>query len=357
MGTYMKIKFFISIFLLLTTVSLTAQLMQENDLSKTNQTVFVNNRVLFNINNKSISVLDLKKKMDMVLFKQFPQYKDSSVHQYQFYTTNWLNVLVQSIDRELVIADAKEKKLPISDSDIREELQELFGINYLEVIDDLNLSSEEAWALAEEELTVERMMLYSVKFNARDSVTPEEISKAYESYCLSKGSDSEFSYRIITFRNPNSELAHSNAETAYHLLTKSDIPIDQLEQKLKENNQLDVKSKLSISNRYTQKQNELSSIYLVALENLKPGSFSLPNEQVSRQSQEAVYRIFYLINQKQSKVEPLKIVEAMLKDRLLQEAIAQKTENYILKLRDHFHITEEEIQHSFPESFTPFVLN
>ena len=353
----MKIRFFISTFLLLTTASLTAQLMQESDLSKTNQTVAVNNRVLFNVNNKPISVLDLKKKMDMVLFKQFPQYKDSSVHQYQFYTTNWLNVLVQSIDRELVIADAKEKKLPISDSDIREELQELFGINYLEVIDDLNLSSEEAWALAEEELTVERMMLYSVKFNARDSVTPEEISKAYESYCLSKSSDSEFSYRILTFRNSNPELAHSNAETAYNLLTKSNTPIDQLEEKLKENNQLDVNRKLSISNRYTQKQNELSSSYFLALENLKPGSFSLPKEQHSQQSQEAVYRIFYLINQKKPKVEPLKVVEAMIKDQLLQEAIAQKTETYILKLRDHFHITEEEIKHSFPENFTPFFLN
>ena len=340
-----------------TTTAQLAHPQPSNPLFSNQQDLFINNRVLFHINGKPISVLDLKKKMDMVLYKEFPEYAQSPTHRYQFYSTNWLDVLIQYIDRELVIADAKEKQLPITDAEIREQLQQIFGVNYLEVLDQLEFSLDEAWKMAEEEITVERMMMFSVQYRARDSITPEQIKEFYHKYVQEKSSDSTFSYKIITFRNPAIELAKSTAEESYRLLTSSSTSVDTLIKTLKKDGLLGDETEINISDTYEQPRSELSKRYLSALENLKPGYFSLPLEQVSRNSQQSVYRIFLLENVVQPRVESLEALENRIKERLLQEAIAQKTEQYIHRLREHFHISEEEIKGSLPENFSPFYLN
>ena len=70
----------------------------------------VNNRILAKVNDKAISVVDVMKKMDVLFYREFPQYTSSMQARYQFYKANWKHVLEELVSKELVMADAEENK-------------------------------------------------------------------------------------------------------------------------------------------------------------------------------------------------------------------------------------------------------
>src|SRR5665647_380424 len=76
--------------------------------------ILVNNRVLAKVNGKAISVIDVMKKMDVLFFRQFPQYTSSVPARFQYYQANWKNVVKDIVDKELILADAAENTLPVT---------------------------------------------------------------------------------------------------------------------------------------------------------------------------------------------------------------------------------------------------
>ncbi|MBA3815063.1 MAG: SurA N-terminal domain-containing protein, partial [Parachlamydiaceae bacterium] len=97
--------------------------------------IVVNNRILAKVNGKAISVMDLMKKMDLLFYRQFPQYISSAQARYQFYQANWKHLLEEIIDKELILADAQDAKIPISAGDVRQEMEVLFGPNIISNLD------------------------------------------------------------------------------------------------------------------------------------------------------------------------------------------------------------------------------
>src|ERR1700730_13068687 len=73
-----------------------------------NARIVVNNRILAKVNGKEISVFDVMKKMDMLFYRQFPEYTSSMQARFQFYQVSWKRVLQDLIDKELIMADAEE---------------------------------------------------------------------------------------------------------------------------------------------------------------------------------------------------------------------------------------------------------
>ncbi len=49
-------------------------------------------------------------KMDMLFLRRFPEYTKSKVARYQFYMANWKAILNELIEKELILADAQEKR-------------------------------------------------------------------------------------------------------------------------------------------------------------------------------------------------------------------------------------------------------
>src|SRR5262249_17801417 len=142
--------------------------------------IVVNNRILARINEKAISVVDLMKKLDVLFYREFPQYTSSKVARYQFYQANWKNVLQELIDKELILADAEENKLPISSGDVRQEMEQLFGPNIIANLDKVGLSFDDAWKIVQGDITIRRMMYMRVNAKAMRQVTPQDVWAAYE---------------------------------------------------------------------------------------------------------------------------------------------------------------------------------
>lgn len=93
--------------------------------------LLIHNRILATINGKTFSVMDVVKKMDVYLAQNFPEYLESTVQRFQFYSNNWRRILSQMIDNELILADAEKLKIKIPDAEVREKIYERFGPNVM----------------------------------------------------------------------------------------------------------------------------------------------------------------------------------------------------------------------------------
>ena len=64
--------------------------------------LIVYNRVLARINGKTFSVVDVMKKMDLFLQRNYPHMVSSKAACYQFYSSQWKETLSQMINEELI---------------------------------------------------------------------------------------------------------------------------------------------------------------------------------------------------------------------------------------------------------------
>lgn len=320
------------------------------------QKIFVNNRILATVNGKAISVIDLMKKMDLQFYRNFPQYTGSVVARFQYYQINWKHALQEIVDKELILADAEERKLPLSDGDIRQEMESMFGPNIILNLDKVGLTFEEAWNMVEEEIKIRRMVYFRANSKALRTVTPKYVRDAYEEYAKANIRPEEWIYTVISIRNPDETQVAEAAGESYRLLTEEHIKPTELAEKLKTIAPYGLASKVNISETFKHQEKDLSPSYKTVLATLSSGNFSMPIPQKSKADKSTVYRIFFLEEKKPGGVPPFSEVEKDLKNRLLDEAVSVETDAYLNKLRHHYHLHESHLKTWTPENFEPFSL-
>lgn len=305
------------------------------------ENIVLNNSILSKVNGKAISALDVMKRMDFLFYQLFPNLTDSTTSRYQFYQANWKSILKEMVDRELIVADAKEKQLPISDGDIREEMEELFGPNVIDNIDRLELSYDEVWQMIKTNITVRRMLLYRVNSKAIASVNPRDMQEAYKGYIAENVLSPLWRYRVITIKDPDPEKAKNIADLSFSLLEKKQSSFFELPEKIKkENNHF---TGIALSEELQHSDKSISNTHKEILSTLVEGSYSTPIKQISRTTNVALFRIFYLEEYVEKKVPPFAEVEEKIKELLIENAIAQETEAYLKKLRKHYSFDNDHL--------------
>src|SRR5690349_1216698 len=68
--------------------------------------IIVDNRVLALVRGHVITVYDLVKKLNMIFYRQFPEYRSVPEARFQFYQTHWKAMLQDAVERYLVLAYA-----------------------------------------------------------------------------------------------------------------------------------------------------------------------------------------------------------------------------------------------------------
>lgn len=316
--------------------------------------IVVNNRILARINDKAISVVDLMKKLDVLFYREFPQYTASKVARYKFYQANWKGVLEELIDKELILADAEENKLPISSGDVRQEMERMFGPNIIANLDKVGLTFDDAWKIVQGDITIRRMMYMRVNAKAMRQVTPQDVWAAYEEHVKKIVRPDEWTYRVISIRSKSQEDGAMAANVAYNMLAEHTVPLDKLADELKkvphgENVQVNV------SEEFHHMDNEVSENYKTTLSKLENHQYSQPIAQKSR-DKSTVFRIFYLDEHFVGGPIPFNEAEAKVKDKLIEIASAKESDVYLNKLRKHFAVNTDEIQQIIKGDFQPFVL-
>lgn len=340
------------LFLLLASTSLLTAEMPLVDFSQfqgKDQKIAVQNTILSRVNGKTISMMDVKKKMDMLFHQSYPQLSNSNQARIQFYEMSWRHVLMDMIDNELIIADALDKEIKISDGEIREIMEERFGPNVMQTLDKIGLTYDETWKMVKNEQIVQRMSWWFVNQKAISTVTPQDIRQAYRLYLEEHPAYSDWTYRVISIRVDQADDMLS--EKIYKFLSESNQSPDSLENALK---QFEVPGiSIAVSNEYSAKTPELSDIHKASLASLDIGNYSKPSFQTSRADKKTVYRIFYLIGKEDHSAPSFETMANQLRNDLTQKAVVQESQVYIKKLRKHYGF---EADKTLPEDLHPFSL-
>lgn len=317
----------------------------------------VNNRILAKVNDKAISVVDVMKKMDVLFYREFPQYTSSVQARYQFYKVNWKHVLGELISKELVLADAEENKLPVSNGDVRQEMESLFGPNIISNLDKINLSYDEAQKIVQGDITIRRMIYARVNAKAAKQVTPQVIRSTYEEFIQNPENIKPdiWKYNVISIRNKDTAIASEAAALAHQLLNEQ-VPLDQITVRIKEN-PLFEKTLISVSEEYNLEEKDISASYKEILSKMQPHTHSEPIAQNSRaDTSTSLFRIFVLKDIQRGGAPSFNDMANQINDRLLEQAVAKETDAYLKRLRKHFHVQEDFLTQAGGEAFEPFSL-
>lgn len=313
------------------------------------QKIAVQNTILAKVNGKTISMIDVKKKMDMIFHQSYPHLTSSNQARVQFYEASWRRALMDMIDNELIISDATDKEIKITDGEIREVMEERFGPSVMQTLDKIGLTYEETWKMVKNELIVQRMSWWFIQSKAVSSVTPQDIRQAYRLYVKENPAYSDWKYRVVSIRVDQADDMLS--EQVYQLLNESGKAPTLLEEELKKFEAPGIS--IAISNEFNAKTQELSDIHKASLETLSPGAYSKPSFQVSRADKKTVYRIFYLIDKMDVPAPAFEDLAQQLRGDLIQKAVVHESEVYLGKLRKHYGF---EAAKAIPDDLHPFSL-
>lgn len=310
--------------------------------------VAVQNAILAKVNGTTISMLDVKKKMDMLFYQHYANLSHSNNARCQFYERSWRPILMEMIDNELILADAEEKEIKISDAEVRETMESRFGPSVLSTLDKIDLAYDEAWKMLKNELIVQRMSWWFIQSKAIQSVTPQSIRDAYQDFVKEHPPYQELRYRIVSIRGANLE---SQAEKAYQILKESGLSPELMAEKLSEHD-----PSIQVSAEYTASDLQISESHRAALSSVAEGSFSKPVIQKSRSENISIARIFYLAAKTDHPAPAFQDISSNLRDQLIQKAMAEHSQNYVAKLRKHFGFDAGFLKEKLPEDMHPFSL-
>lgn len=325
--------------------------------TQNNGQLIVNNRILARVNGKTISVIDVMKKMDVFLSRAYPHLVDSPVARFQFFSSNWRQTLEQMIDNELMIADAEQMELKVSDGDVRETLQERFGPNVMSNLDRLGMTYEEAWDIIRTEVIVQRMNWYRIHSKAIQTVNPQDIKTAYKDYVEQNPPETKWVYQVLSIRSSDEKAAVEIASKAHSELLQSGIALPVLADKMKEEGGSDPTFTVTLSSDYELTEKQISEAHKSVLSDMQPLTYSKPISQKSRTDNSTATRIFFL--KSHTRIEPpaFEKVADKIYEALVEDAVSKETGVYIAKLRDRFNHDEKNLQYKIPADFQPFVMS
>lgn len=322
----------------------------------TQGSLIVHNRILAKINGKTISVLDVMKKMEVFFARNYPQYASSPTARYQFFSSQWRNSLAEMIDRELIVADAEAKGIKIKDGDLREAIQERFGPNLMQTFDKLGITYEEAKAMTETDMIVERMNWFRVTAKVFQNVHPQNIKEAYKEYQLTHPPKEEWTYQVLSLRGEDREKIAAFAQRAEAVLRRGSTSFAAVEDELKQEEENPAVA-VTVSQEQHADDKTISAAHKEVLATLKPGSYSQPIAQVSRFDNSTVYRIFYLKEHVHVETPPFEKMSEKLYQGLLDEKLTKENAEYLNKLRKRFNYDEKYLSEMIPADFEPFALH
>jgi hypothetical protein len=313
----------------------------------------VYNRILAKVNGKTLSVIDVVKKMDLFLQKQYPEHFASKVARYQFYASRWKETLTQMIDTELMIADAERLEVKVSDAEVREEILNRFGPNIMPVLDKLALSYDEARTLIHDELLVQKMTWFRVHSKVLSRINSRDVKTAYNRYLEEHPATDEWRYQVLSIRAGETEAGKALAQVAFGLLEQHkalDVVVDAL------NTQGDGTLSISLSPEFCSENKDLSSSHKEVLERLAVDSYSQPIAQTSRADNSTVFRIFHLKGRTHKPAPAFEKLSEQIRNELLHQAADKENARYLKKLREQMGYDEKQMTEAIPDDFQPFAL-
>jgi hypothetical protein len=305
----------------------------------------INNRVLIKINGAAITVMDVVRKMDMVFFQQFPNFLNEPGLRYQFYKENWRHFLEKAIDDKLMLADAEEKKIKVTEGEVREQLQETLGPNLVFNLEAIGMTLDEAIDMVKTDMIVRRMKGGMVQAKALAEVNPRKIREQYEKNLIARPPLAHYCYQVLSFKAPMENAALSAASKTQQLLQNQTVSLDLIKEQFSEPD-----CALNCSDPYTRSEKDISTTHKAVLDLMKQGEYSPPFVK------KGVAYVLHLKEKQEGKAPAFGEEVPKIRQQLLEESIAKYDAEYRQRLRKSYGLTEQFISQLIPEETQPFAL-
>jgi hypothetical protein len=331
------------------------QLETPNPMAPAAPSFMINNRPLIRLNGKIISLMDVVKKMDLIIYEHFPDTRNSPVRLFQFYTSQWKFTFEDMIFNELILADGEAKEIKISDGDVREEMEKRFGPNIISNLNKLNLQYEEVREMIHSELLVRQLQSMKIYSKAQLSITPETVKKEYAAHLEKHPPKQEWIYQVFSVRGKDEKTCKSIIDQVSNDLKLPSMKLSSVYSELQQLPQIQDKSvSLNLSKEFVVDDKNLSEEHKSILTTLKDNEFSNPIAQVSRLDNTNVYRIFHLKSHNITESPSFNAIFEELETTLLNQAAHHERESYKTKLYKKFGFDEDFLKQILPDDYQPF---
>ncbi len=315
------------------------------------QKIVVNNRILTNVNGKTLSMLDVVKQMDVYLSQYYPQYLDTEEAKIQFYNSQWKSTLQRMIDQELMMADAESREVKATDAEVREEIQNRYGPNVMGSLDKLGISYEEAKKMVYQDLVAQKIQWLRVSSKVFARVTTEVVKKAFDEYLIKNPPKEMWTYQFLTLRYDEIDTAMALAEQIKDLQETSgsllSVAADLFKQKLPETEW----THLSLSTELESEDKELSEAHRNVLSKLTVSGWSQPIVQQSRDGSQVV-RLFHLKSHTKQETPLFETMANGLRQEIMNQYAEKEMDVYLARLHQRFNYNKDSLD--LPPQFEPF---
>ncbi len=314
--------------------------------------ILFHNRILAEINKKTISLLDVVKQMDLFIHDYYPDRADSEEFRYQFYSSQWKATLQHMIENELIIADAESQDFKLNEGMVNQEMHNRFGPDIIKTVEQLDLSYEEAKQILHEELIVQHMQFFKIYSKVNQKITPQEIKNEYLQHIEKNPPKSRWNYQFITIQSEQLSKAEEIGKRLLFLLKEKGEPSVAI-QLCGEELSGDVSSKINLSQDYDLEEKGLSKEHREILVSIGIGEWSDPVVQI-RKDGTYVVRLFFLKTFFKDELPSFESMLSSLRQQLFNRYSSQERAIYIKKLEKKFLYDQKRLE--TPSGFEPFSL-
>lgn len=316
----------------------------------------IHNKILAKIDDKIISTMDLKKRLDFVFYQQFPEYSDVPEAKYQFYSAQWRPLLEEMVNNALILSEAlsKEEKMQkdvIDEAEIKKEIEDRFGPDVIKNLNKAGLVYDEVFQDLREKKIMDIMLWTAVYSKVFSQITPKRIHEEYQAFVENHPPQNKIDYQVVTIRGKDEPHTKLVTDTAYKVLQTQGLEAVDALKPMVEKQLEDSEFTLNISNREEKEERQLSQAYLSQLSQLAINAISAPIEQLSRNNTKS-FRIFIVYNKSKEEIPAFESMEKKLAEQLQHTLIQEKRDDYVKKLRQNYGLGETITD----PSFVPFVL-
>jgi hypothetical protein len=311
--------------------------------------IVVENRVLATVRDQVITVVDVMKKLDMIFCQQFPQYRGVPEARYEFYQSNWRKVFEELVDRQLIISMAEEKQFVVTNGDIRQELEDVFGPNVMMSLYEEGLSMHEVHEMMKADILLRRIISFYVHSPVVNAITPEVLRLAYQKRVEELKGKEGWIWRSMTVKSKGNDCPKAVAEKVWNLLEKDHQPIETIASKLPN----DIECVISLP--FRSEQREVAPAIQHILEMLPLHSFSEPMPFTNRSDPHQSWRCYIVDERFEPKAPTFLELEIAIRQELASPEITKRTITFFDDLRKQYYV-----KHIFSSeqlmAFEPFQL-
>ena len=282
--------------------------------------------------------MDVVRKMDLIFYQQFPNLIHSAPLRYQFYQSNWQTMLSAMIDDQLILADAKDKRVDASDGEVREAMARVFGQDPVMKLDELSVSFDEAYEMLKTDIIVQKLTGGMVHAKALTGVNPKKMKLLYERKLRESPPQDRFRYHVLSFRGKEAKEA---ALEAHKLIESGEVVFSMIPEHF---------DLVTLSEEYKRTSKEISNAHKKVLGAMAQGAISAPIQRKD------VCYLFLLDSMESEELPPFRDMEKALKNEVLEREVVEYNLKYRTWLRNRFGLTEKHLSQLVPDDLQPFAL-